>query len=110
MASHPLGAAGMDEPGLAFTFVTHGIDSALVQTKAAGDKDVGIGGGANVIWQYLGARSSMSSGYIFLRYCWYGRATFRPSWQPDDRTGAQHPRHRVALCDSPVLQRRQLTL
>jgi len=57
----------MDEPGLAFTFVTHGIDSALVQTKAAGDKDVGIGGGASVIWQYLGARSSMSSGYIFLQ-------------------------------------------
>jgi dihydrofolate reductase len=37
-----------------FTFVTDGIDSALAQAQAvAGDKDVGIGGGANVIQQYL---------------------------------------------------------
>jgi dihydrofolate reductase len=37
-----------------FTFVTDGIDSALAQARAvAGDKDVGIGGGANVIQQYL---------------------------------------------------------
>jgi dihydrofolate reductase len=40
-----------------FTFVTDGIDSALEQARAvAGDKDVGIGGGANVIQQYLAAR------------------------------------------------------
>jgi len=40
-----------------FTFVTDGIDSALAQARAvAGDKDVGIGGGANVIQQYLAAR------------------------------------------------------
>jgi dihydrofolate reductase len=39
-----------------FTFVTDGIDSALTQARAvAGDKDVGIGGGANVIQQYLAA-------------------------------------------------------
>jgi dihydrofolate reductase len=39
-----------------FTFVTDGIDSALAQARAvAGDKDVGIGGGANVIQQYLAA-------------------------------------------------------
>jgi dihydrofolate reductase len=39
-----------------FTFVTDGIESALEQAKAAaGDKDVGIGGGANVIQQYLAA-------------------------------------------------------
>jgi dihydrofolate reductase len=39
-----------------FTFVTDGIDSALAQARAvAGDKDVGIGGGADVIQQYLAA-------------------------------------------------------
>src|ERR671935_144970 len=38
------------------TFVTDGIGSALEQARAvAGDKDVGIGGGANVIQQYLAA-------------------------------------------------------
>jgi dihydrofolate reductase len=39
-----------------FTFVTDGIGSALAQARAvAGDRDVGIGGGANVIQQYLAA-------------------------------------------------------
>jgi dihydrofolate reductase len=39
-----------------FTFVTDGIDSALAQAqKAAGGQDVGIGGGADVIRQYLAA-------------------------------------------------------
>jgi dihydrofolate reductase len=39
-----------------FTFVTDGIESALEQaTAAARGKDVGIGGGANVIQQYLAA-------------------------------------------------------
>ena len=39
-----------------FTFVTDGIRGALAQARAvAGDKDVGIGGGANVIQQYLAA-------------------------------------------------------
>jgi dihydrofolate reductase len=46
--------AGRPSP---FTFVTDGIDSALAQARAvAGDKDVGIGGGADVIQQYLAAR------------------------------------------------------
>jgi dihydrofolate reductase len=39
-----------------FTFVTDGIESALEQAKeAAGGKDVYIGGGADVINQYLAA-------------------------------------------------------
>ena len=39
-----------------FTFVTDGIESALEQARrAAGDKDVAIGGGADVINQYLTA-------------------------------------------------------
>jgi dihydrofolate reductase len=39
-----------------FTFVTDGIQSALERArKAAGDKDVFIGGGANVINQFLSA-------------------------------------------------------
>jgi len=40
-----------------FTFVTDGIESALKQAQAAaGDKDVVVGGGANVAQQYLKAR------------------------------------------------------
>ena len=39
-----------------FTFVTDGIESALERArKAAGDKDVFIGGGADIINQYLAA-------------------------------------------------------
>jgi len=39
-----------------FTFVTDGIDAALRQARAAaGDKDVFIGGGADVVNQYLAA-------------------------------------------------------
>ena len=39
-----------------FTFVTDGIESALAQAReAAGEKDVFIGGGADVINQYLAA-------------------------------------------------------
>jgi dihydrofolate reductase len=42
--------------GTTFTFVNHGIESALRQAQAAaGDKDVAIGGGANTIQQYLSA-------------------------------------------------------
>jgi DNA polymerase-4 len=42
--------------GTTFTFVTDGIESALEQAKAAaGGKDVWLGGGANVIQQYLAA-------------------------------------------------------
>jgi dihydrofolate reductase len=42
--------------GTTFIFVTDGIGSALEQAQAAaGDQDVGIGGGANVAQQYLKA-------------------------------------------------------
>jgi dihydrofolate reductase len=42
--------------GTTFTFVTDGIESALKQAKkAAGGKDVMLGGGANVAQQYLAA-------------------------------------------------------
>jgi dihydrofolate reductase len=44
------------EGGTTFTFVTDGIESALAQAKeAAGDGDVGLGGGADVAQQYLSA-------------------------------------------------------
>jgi dihydrofolate reductase len=44
------------EGGTTFTFVADGIESALEQAKAAaGDKNVGVGGGANTIQQYLSA-------------------------------------------------------
>ncbi len=40
----------------AFIFVTDGIESALAQAKAvAGDRDVVVGGGANIAQQYLNA-------------------------------------------------------
>ncbi|HEY8447796.1 MAG TPA: dihydrofolate reductase family protein [Thermomicrobiales bacterium] len=43
--------------GTTFHFVTDGIESAVEQAKAAaGDKHVGVGGGANVIQQLLQAR------------------------------------------------------
>jgi dihydrofolate reductase len=39
-----------------FTFVTDGIEAALEQARAAaGDKDVHVAGGADIIQQYLGA-------------------------------------------------------
>ena len=42
--------------GTSFTFVTEGIEAALEQARAAaGDKDVVIGGGANVAQQYIAA-------------------------------------------------------
>ena len=42
--------------GTTFTFVTDGIERALERARAAaGDKDVSIAGGANVIQQYLKA-------------------------------------------------------
>jgi dihydrofolate reductase len=44
------------EAGTTFHFVTDGIESALEQARAAaGDKDVSIGGGANVVRQYRAA-------------------------------------------------------
>jgi dihydrofolate reductase len=44
------------EGGTTFTFVTDGIESALEQAKAAaGDRDVSVARGANVIQQYLKA-------------------------------------------------------
>jgi dihydrofolate reductase len=42
--------------GTTFTFVTDGIESALEQAReAAGDKDVALAGGGNVVQQYLKA-------------------------------------------------------
>lgn len=44
------------ENGTSFTFVTDGIESALAQARrAAGGKDVALGGGASVARQYLSA-------------------------------------------------------
>lgn len=44
------------EGNTTFTFVTDGIESALVQARrAAGDRDVALAGGANVAQQYLSA-------------------------------------------------------
>ncbi len=43
--------------GTAYTFVTEGVGSALAQARAAaGERDVAIAGGANVVQQFLKAR------------------------------------------------------
>ena len=45
--------------GTTFTFVTEGLESALEQARrAAGGKDVSLGGGANAAQQYLAAGAS----------------------------------------------------
>ncbi|MEP6972813.1 MAG: dihydrofolate reductase family protein [Actinomycetota bacterium] len=55
LTHHPRPPMAM-EGGTTFTFVTDGIGSALEQaTAAAGDRAVQIGGGANVVQQYLAA-------------------------------------------------------
>jgi dihydrofolate reductase len=55
LTSHPREPLEM-EGGTTFHFVTDGIESALEQAMAAaGDQDVSIGGGANVVQQYLAA-------------------------------------------------------
>ena len=42
--------------GTTFTFVTDGIEAALEQARAAaGDRDVAVAGGADVVQQYLEA-------------------------------------------------------
>lgn len=44
------------EGGTTFIFVTDGMESALRQAKAvAGDKDISVAGGANIIQQYIKA-------------------------------------------------------
>ncbi len=55
LTHHPRGPLEM-QGGTTFTFVTEGIEAALERARrAAGDRDVRIGGGANTIQQYLAA-------------------------------------------------------
>jgi dihydrofolate reductase len=55
LTHHPRAPLVM-QGGTTFYFVTDGIESALEQARAAaGDKDIVIGGGANVVQQYLAA-------------------------------------------------------
>jgi dihydrofolate reductase len=92
-----------------FTFVTEGVEAALVQAReAVGDKDVFIGGGADVINQYLAARPDGRD-----------RAPHRasaPGWRssPLRRRRRVHParadpHHRGAGGDAPQVPRRQVT-
>jgi dihydrofolate reductase len=54
--THEARAPEVKEGGTTFTFVTDGIESALEQARAgAGDKNVGIGGGANTVQQFVRA-------------------------------------------------------
>jgi dihydrofolate reductase len=55
LTRHPREPLEMQD-GTTFRFITDGIESALGQAKnAAGAKDVSLGGGANVVQQYLAA-------------------------------------------------------
>jgi dihydrofolate reductase len=55
LTHHPRETA-TKQGGTSFTFVTDGIEAALEQARqAAGDKDVAVAGGANVVQQYLAA-------------------------------------------------------
>jgi dihydrofolate reductase len=55
LTHHPRETA-TKQGGTSFTFVTDGIEAALDQAReAAGDKDVAVAGGANVVQQYLAA-------------------------------------------------------
>jgi dihydrofolate reductase len=55
LTHHPREPVTM-QGGTTFTFVTDGIEAALEQARAAaGDKDVAVGGGADVVQQYLKA-------------------------------------------------------
>ena len=55
LTHHPRAALVL-QGGTTFTFVTEGIDSALVRARAAaGEKDVAVAGGAQAVQQYLAA-------------------------------------------------------
>jgi dihydrofolate reductase len=55
LTHHPREPVAM-QGGTTFTFVTDGVESALEQARAAaGGKDVAVGGGADVVQQYLNA-------------------------------------------------------
>jgi len=55
LTHHPRETVAKDG-GTSFIFVTEGIEAALEQAKtAAGDRDVGLSGGADVVQQYLRA-------------------------------------------------------
>ncbi|MBA2383173.1 MAG: dihydrofolate reductase family protein [Actinobacteria bacterium] len=54
--THETRPAEAKEGGTTFTFVTDGVEGALEQARAAaGDKDVGVGGGASTIGQFIEA-------------------------------------------------------
>jgi dihydrofolate reductase len=56
VVTHELRTKLTKEGGTTFTFVTEGIESALRQAReAAGEKDVSVAGGANIVQQFLRA-------------------------------------------------------
>jgi dihydrofolate reductase len=56
VVTHKSRPAVTKEGGTTFNFVTDGIESALKQAKAAaGEKDVSVAGGANIVQQFLKA-------------------------------------------------------
>ena len=69
VTSHPRGTIAK-EGGTSYTFVTDGVESAVRQARdAAGEKNVGLAGGANVVQQAFKAASWTSSGCTSRRFC-----------------------------------------
>ena len=92
-----------------FTFVTNGIESALAQARdAAGDQDVVIGGGADVINQYLAAWTRRRDRAPRRPDPVGGRraAVRRRRSRPQARTG---PRRRGTRGDAPQVPRREVS-
>jgi dihydrofolate reductase len=85
--------------GTTFTFVTDGIESALEQARAAaGDRDVAIGGGADVAQQYLKA-GLLEQFDIHLVPVFLGGGV-----RLFDNLGAEPPRlERTRVIDSPAV-------
>jgi dihydrofolate reductase len=103
------------EGGTRFHFVTDGIESALEQARAAaGDKDVSIGGGANVVQQNLAAglldemvirrpRASRKRGTAVRQP---GRCPAGARAGAGDRGAGRHP-HQVRRCTTTQLASRR---
>jgi dihydrofolate reductase len=93
--------------GTTFTFVTDGPLAALEQARAAaGDKDVAIGGGANVVQQYLAAGLLdqlqihhvpvlLSGGTPLFANLGPGKVRFERTRVAESPTGVVHVKYRV---------------
>jgi dihydrofolate reductase len=96
--------------GTTFFFVTNGIESALMQArKMARGKDVGLGGGANVIQQYLGGWTDRRVGNSRRPAFARGRRTTLCKRRPAEGEPPADPRGRGIGGHSPQISRTQIS-